>query len=212
MEYTLKHIEAFEQRFRTTFVNSLGGFKSLALIGTINEAGQTNLAIFNSFFHVGAHPPLFGFVVRPDSAERHTLDNIRERKFFTVNHVSAAFYRQAHQTSARYPAGISEFTEAGLTEEFKDGFAAPFVKESAVKIGAELQDVLNVPINGTLIVIAKILTVTLPDGVLEKDGFIDLVKSGSITCAGLDAYYTATPLARLSYAKPNTWPKNKYEE
>lgn len=212
MEYTLKHIEAFEQRFRTTFVNSLGGFKSLALIGTVDEAGQTNLAVFNSFFHVGAHPPLFGFVVRPDSVERHTLDNIRACKFFTVNHVSAAFYQQAHQTSARYPAGISEFTEAGLTEEFKDGFAAPFVKESAVKIGAELQDVLNVPINGTLIVIAKILTVTLPDGVLEKDGFIDLVKSGSITCAGLDAYYTATPLARLSYAKPNTWPKNKYEE
>lgn len=207
MDYTLNDIEAFEQRFRATFINSLGGFKSLSLIGTVGEHGNSNLAVFNSLFHLGAHPPLFGFVVRPDSVERHTLSNIRANSYFTVNHVSAAFYNKAHQTSARYPADVSEFSEVQLTEEYRDGFIAPYVKESPVKIGAVLHDLLEVPVNGTLIVIGKIVHVTLPDGVVGEDGFVDLFSSGTITCAGLDAYYTTSPLARLSYAKPGTWPK-----
>ncbi len=207
MELLQEDIQAFEQRFRTTFINSLGGFKSLALIGTINNKGNTNLAAFNSLFHLGATPALLGFVVRPDSVERHTLKNIRQMKVFTVNHVTAAFYENAHQTSARYPAEISEFSGAKLTEAFKPDFAAPFVKESSVQIGVELHEVIDIPVNGTLIVIGKIVSVTLPDHVLGSDGFVDLVRAGSVTCAGLDAYYTAVPLARLSYAKPDSWPK-----
>ena len=136
-EITLNNILGFEQRYRATLINSLGGFKSVALIGTINSKGITNLAIFNSFFHLGANPPLFGFIVRPDSVERHTLTNILETKQFTVNHIQESFYKQAHQTSARYDSKISEFEATGLTAEYKTGHIAPFVKESAVKIAAE---------------------------------------------------------------------------
>ena len=46
-------------------INSLGGFKSVALIGTKSEAGNTNLAIFSSIFHLGANPPLVGLIFRP---------------------------------------------------------------------------------------------------------------------------------------------------
>ncbi|MFN6039875.1 MAG: flavin oxidoreductase, partial [Bacteroidota bacterium] len=75
-EFNLQDILSFEQRYRATFINSIGGFKSVALIGTKNSSGQTNLAIFNSLVHIGANPPLLGFIVRPDSVERHTLENI----------------------------------------------------------------------------------------------------------------------------------------
>jgi len=73
LEFSSKDIQGFEQRYRARFINSLGGYKSLSLIGTRSRAGNTNLAVFNSFFHIGANPPLFGFIVRPDSVERHTL-------------------------------------------------------------------------------------------------------------------------------------------
>ena len=53
-------ISQMEQRFRASFINSLGGFKSVVLVGTANESGETNLAIFNSLFHIGANPPLCG--------------------------------------------------------------------------------------------------------------------------------------------------------
>ncbi len=203
MRICLNDIEAFDQRFRATFINSLGGFKSLALIGTVNSTRLTNLAVFNSFFHLGAHPPLFGFIVRPDSVERHTLSNIRESGYFTVNHVTESIYRQAHQSSARYPADISEFKATGLTEEYIEHFPAPFVKESPVKIAAQVEQIVELPINGTLMIISKILEVSLPDAALRSDGFVDLQTAGTITCSGLDAYYTTKKLERLAYAKPD---------
>lgn len=46
-----------EDRKRVSLINSLSEFKSLNLIGTINNQGQTNLAIFNSVVHIGANPP-----------------------------------------------------------------------------------------------------------------------------------------------------------
>lgn len=202
-EISLEAIRNFEQRYRATFINSLAGFKNASLIGTISKEGQTNLAIFNSIFHLGASPALFGFVVRPNSVERHTLDNILRTGVFTVNHVSEQIYRQAHQTSARYAAAQSEFDATGLTCEYKGGFRAPFVKESHVQIGAELVRQMPVEENGTLIIIASIQSVYLPEDCVGADGYIDLEQAGSIACVGLDSYHKTTRIARLAYAKPD---------
>lgn len=202
-QFSLNDILNFEQRFRANFINSIGGFKSLALIGTKNSNEQTNLAVFNSFFHLGAHPPLFGFVIRPDSVDRHTLANILNTKEFTVNHVSENFYKQAHQTSARYPENISEFDATNLIAEYKENFHAPFVKESQIQIGAEFLRKIDVIENGTIIIIAQIKLAIIPQDCIEKDGFINIEKAGSITSSGLDSYHTTKKLARLAYAKPN---------
>ncbi|TAE44770.1 MAG: flavin oxidoreductase, partial [Bacteroidetes bacterium] len=108
-------IAAMEREFRRNFVNGLSGFKSLNLAGTVSATGQTNLAIMNSAMHVGADPPLMGLLIRPAVTPRHTLQNLLETGFFTLNHVTEALYVQAHQTSARYPAEVSEFEAVGLT-------------------------------------------------------------------------------------------------
>lgn len=200
--FSFGDIQNLEPRFRTTFINSLGGFKSLALIGTRNKKGETNLAIFNSIVHLGASPPLIGFIVRPDSVDRHTLSNILETGELTINHVQEDFYERAHQTSARYPEGVSEFTETGLTEEFLFGMYAPFVKESVVQIGAAFRQRIDISENGTVMIVAKIKHVVIPEGILQKDGYLDLHKAGTITCSGLDSYYRTEPIARLAYAKP----------
>jgi len=205
-DFSLDNILNFEQRYRGNFINSLGGFKSLALIGTVNEHGQTNLAVFNSLFHIGAHPPLFGFIVRPDSVDRHTLNNILYSKEFTVNHVSENFYKQAHQTSARYPINSSEFEATGLTPEYKKECKAPFVKESHIQIAAEFLRKVDIIENGTLLIVSKIKSVSIPENCIAGDGYIDVEKAGSITCVGLDSYHRTTKIARLAYAKPNVPP------
>jgi len=202
-EFTLNDILAFEQRYRGAFINSLSGFKSLALIGTRNKEGKSNVAIFSSLFHIGANPPLFGFIVRPDSVERHTLSNILETGEFTVNHVREHFYKQAHQTSARYPNDISEFEATDLIEESKAGFFAPFVKESHIKIGASFMQKIDIQSNGTIMIIAKIKFISLPTNCIGDDGFVDIEKAETITCSGLDSYHRTQKIARLSYAKPN---------
>jgi flavin reductase (DIM6/NTAB) family NADH-FMN oxidoreductase RutF len=204
IEFNSNTIAGLEQRYRAMFINSLGGFKSLSLIGTRNHTGQANLAIFNSFFHIGANPPLFGFIIRPDSVERHTLNNILETSIFTLNHVKEEFYQLAHQTAARYPANVSEFEAVGLTEENLSGYHAPFVKESSVKIGAIFRQKIDLEINGTTLIIAEITYASIPSSCLMTDGYVNLEQAGSLTVSGLDSYHRTSSIARMAYPKPDS--------
>lgn len=200
-------IDNLEKRFRTAFINSLSGFKSLGLIGTKDSKDQTNLAVFNSLIHIGANPPLVGFISRPGVVERQTLENIVETGFYTINHVTESFFKQAHQTSARYPKEISEFDATGLTTEYKNDFFAPFVAESHVQIAVEFTEQVYLGINNTVLVIGKIQAVYFPSDCLFEDGALDLEKAGSLTSLGLDSYHKTLKIGRLSYAKPDKMPE-----
>ncbi len=201
--YTSEDIASMEQRYRANFINSIIGFKALNLVGTRSEKGQENLAPFNSIFHVGANPPLIGMISRPDSVDRHTLENIRKTSFYTLNHVHEGMVNQAHQTAARYELHESEFDAVGLETETIANFHAPFVRESRIKLGLEVRQVMPIELNGTVLIIGEVTQIALDDEFIADDGFIDLTKYGSTTVVGLDAYYRPELLKRLSYPKPN---------
>jgi flavin reductase (DIM6/NTAB) family NADH-FMN oxidoreductase RutF len=200
---TSKALNGMEKQFRVHLINSLGGFKSVSLVGTADENGNSNLAIFSSFFHVGANPPLVGLIFRPSPPERDTLRNMIETGFYTINHINETIYEQAHQTSARYEKGISEFEITGLTTEYKNDFFAPFVAESKVQLGIEFKEKLEISINNTTLIIGEIVQIYVPENCMYDDGFIDLEKANTITCSGLDSYHKTIQLDRLSYAKPD---------
>ncbi len=201
--FSYTNIMEMEQRQRAVFINSLSGFKSVCLIGTKNKTNKTNLAIFNSLVHIGAHPPLIGFIVRPNSVERHTLTNIIETGYYTINHINEHIYKQAHQTSARYPQNVSEFNSTGLKEEYQDCFYAPYVLESHIKLGVVFKEKIDFTINKTIFIIGEIKHIYLPTNCLGSDGFVDLEIGNTITCSGLDSYHKTQRLQRLSYAKPD---------
>jgi flavin reductase (DIM6/NTAB) family NADH-FMN oxidoreductase RutF len=190
-----------ETRFRASFINSLGGFKSVIMIGTKNSVGQENLAIFNSLIHIGANPALCAFIVRPDVSPRHTLENIIETGYYTINHINENIYKQAHQTSARYDRNTSEFEAVGLNKIYESDFFAPFVAESKIRLGCEFVQKINIELNGTTLIIGKIVQVSIPENCMLEDGFVDIEKAGSLTVSGLDSYHTTQKLSRLSYAK-----------
>lgn len=202
MKITNTELMQMEQRERAHLINSVGGFKSVCLIGTVDEAGQTNLAIFNSIVHIGANPPLISFIMRPDSVERHTLANILSVGYYTINHLNEGIYKQAHQTSARYPKEVSEFDATGLTPEFKNDFKAPFVAESQIQLGIEFKERINLTINNTIMIIGEIKEMYFPTDCLLEDGYLDIEKAGTIACTGLDSYHLTQRLERLPYAKP----------
>ncbi|TAH25108.1 MAG: flavin oxidoreductase [Cytophagales bacterium] len=191
-----------EQRYRATFFNSIGGFKSLTLVGTINKKKQTNLAVVSSVFHIGANPPLIGMIFRPDSVERHTLENILETGQYTFNHVNENIFKQAHQTSARYPREISEFDACGLSPWYSEGLIAPYVEESNIKLGITFAEKIDLKINGTVMLLGQIKEVIVPENCLSTDGFVDLEKAETLTVSGLDAYHSTSFITRLPYAKP----------
>lgn len=202
MNLNREEISAFEQRYRTTFVNSLAGYRQVVLVGTKSNEGVANLAIFNSLMHIGAHPPLYGILNRPDSVQRDTLQNILETKEYTLNFVRATVFEKAHQTSARYEKGVSEFAEVGFEEHYLDGSAAPFVKEAIVKIAMKLEEIIPIPLNGTKLIVGSIVHVELEDGLVGQDGFVSLSEEEVLLSQGLDAYFVASPIGRLPYAKP----------
>lgn len=191
-----------ETRVRAAFMNSLSGFKSASLIGTIDAKGYSNLAVFSSVIHIGSNPALIGFINRPDSTSRHTLENILETQCFTINHINQHIYQQAHQTSARYPKTISEFEATGLTEEYGTLFKAPYVKESTIKYGLSFAEKHDLRINGTILIIGKVEEIFIPEGCLLTHGAIDIEKAETIAISGLDSYHKTQKIARLSYAKP----------
>jgi len=115
LHFTSDVIENMDKRFRANFINSVTGFKSANLLGSISKDGVTNLAVFSSVTHLGSNPALLGFVTRPTVVPRHTYSNIKENKQFTVNHINSSIIAQAHQTAARYDSEVSEFDATGLT-------------------------------------------------------------------------------------------------
>lgn len=200
---SLDEIMAMEKQKRVHFINSLGGFKSVSLIGTVDNLGNENLAIFSSIFHLGAYPPLIALIFRPNPPERNTLKNILETGFYTINHINEKIYKQAHQTSARYDTEISEFVATSLNSEYKNNFFAPFVAESNVQLGIAFKEKIDISINNTIMIIGEIIQVYVPSDCMLEDGFIDLEKADTITCSGLDSYHKTMQLDRLSYAKPD---------
>ncbi len=202
MQFTSSsHIDSWERFYRANFVNSLTGFKSVNLIGTVNQQGITNLGVFSSVVHIGSNPPLVGYINRPQTDALHTLVNIKSNGYYTINHIQASFLDKAHQTSAKYPAHISEFEAVGLTPEFAEGVAVPFVKESSVKYLLALEDIIPIPANGTSLVIGRIQQVFLKEGIVSNDGYIKLDNAASVCSNGLDGYYTTSLIQRFEYAK-----------
>jgi flavin reductase (DIM6/NTAB) family NADH-FMN oxidoreductase RutF len=200
----IKHIERIK---RLNIINAITGIKPANLIGTISNKGETNLAIFSSVVHLGSNPALLGFVVRPSTEERrHTLENIRENGFYTINHVHEQFVERAHFTSAKFEKEESEFEKCALTEEYLTGFKAPFVKESQFKMGMRFVQSVPIEINGTLLMIGEIEHLVLPDDALNKEGYIDLSKSKSIGISGLNRYYEVKLLDEFPFARPEELP------
>ncbi len=194
-------IETMERRTRTQLINSLSGFKSINLCGTISKEGVTNLSLISSVVHIGANPALMGFIMRPVTVRRDTYNNILETGHYTFNHLNEAIFKKAHQTSARYPVETSEFEAAELTEIYSEVMKAPYVQESHIRIGLEFVEKIPIPVNGTLLMIGKVTEIFFPKNCWLADGYLDIEKAGSITTSSLDTYHRTQKIARLSYAK-----------
>ena len=204
---TKKELEAMtDGRHRARLINCLSGVKTAILIGTVNKENQSNVAVFSSLFHLGANPALMGFIVRPDVSPRHTYQNILDRGEFTCNILGSKFQKSIHHTSARFSEDQSEFKCCGLEEEYIDGFVAPFVKESPLKWSMSLVRVVDIPENGTHMVIGAVEGIFMEKDVRASDGFLNLYEIDPCLVSGLDCYHQVKEGQRYSYAKADQVP------
>ena len=189
-QLTAPDIAAMASQTRALLINSLPGYKSAMLVGTSDTAGQTNLAIVSSHFHLGSRPPLLAMILRPSSgrSERHTLHNLLETQCWTLNGFSLDHAAQAHQTSAAYPKDQSEFDACGFESEWLAEFNAPFIKGSPLRVGCLLREHHPLEINGTHMIIGEVQHLHYPATAQRSDGGLSLDAMGLVAVAGLDTY------------------------
>jgi flavin reductase (DIM6/NTAB) family NADH-FMN oxidoreductase RutF len=196
-----------DDRYRARLINCMSGVKTAFLVGTSDSQGQTNLAVFSNLFHLGANPALMGLIFRPHVTPRHTLENLKETGFLTVNLLASDYQQSIHHTSARFSKEQSEFEGCGLTSEFLGECPAPFVKEAKLKWSLSFVRQIDIPENGTHMIIGAVEDIFVPEDVIKEDGFLDLASLDPCLVTGLDCYHQVTPGVRYSYAKPDHKPQ-----
>ena len=200
--FSSESLDSLDKIYRINLVNSITGYKSANLLGTISNEGIENVAIFSSITHLGSQPALLSFFVRPNVVPRNTYNNIKEKKIFTVNHISKEKIDDAHHTSAKYGEDISEFDKTSLQSEYKKNWEAPFVKDSAVQLGCKYLNEYYLKENGCSMIVASIEIIFIREGLLDNDGWVELSKANIVTVNGLDGYALPKTIKRLKYARP----------
>jgi flavin reductase (DIM6/NTAB) family NADH-FMN oxidoreductase RutF len=202
MIWTEQDIKSAEKVTRLRMINAITGIKPANLIGTQDDAGHHNLAVFSSVVHLGSDPALIGFILRPyGEVPRHTWQNIQATGHYTINHIPESYTQQSHYTSAKFPVEISEFERCGFSPEFVSGINAPFVRESSLKMGLSFLSATEIPLNGTTLVIGKIIHLTIPDEFIDPAGELDLQMAQSTGISGLNTYYRLEKIGQYPYAR-----------
>ncbi len=200
--YHKHEIDQLEHLFKINLINSCSGYKSANLIGTCSTLGNTNVAIFSSVIHMGSAPALLGFIMRPNTVQRDTYENIKNTGIYTINHVHESIVAEAHHTSAKYNTDVSEFDMTALDHAYKKDFQAPFVKGCPIQMAMRFKEEYPIKANGTILVIGEIEDLYFDEILLEEDGLLNLSKGKVATINGLDGYAIPSLKERLPYQRP----------
>lgn len=206
MIYRKQEIAKLDRVKRLKIINSVTGIKPANLIGTRDNYGKTNLAVYSSVVHLGSNPALLGFISRRRTNDAgHTFSNIIENGYYTINHIHPEFIENAHYTSAKFSKSVSEFQRCNLTEEYLNGFKAPYVKESKFKIGMRLKEIIDIKLNNTSFIIGEIESIIIPDEALVNED-VDLEISKGVGISGLNSYYSLKKIGEFPFVRTDNFP------
>lgn len=195
-------LKALDKIYRLNLINSCTGYKSANLIGTRAASGQDNLAVFNSVIHLGSQPAMIGFILRPTTVPRHTYSNLKSTGYFSINQINQNQIEDAHHTSAKYPADVSEFDQTQLEPQTIKPWEVPFVKDAPVQLACQYINEYHIKENDTLLIVGKIVGLYVQENMLGEDGWIRLDQGEVVTINGLDGYALPQLLDRFAYARP----------
>lgn len=163
-------------------------------------AGSTpHPSIFNC---LSADPPILAIGVEnnADMSFKDTGHNIRMTEVFTVNIVSFAIAEAMHVCGAKYPRGVDELKEAGLTAMPGEKVASPFIAEAPAAFECRRHVTLELG-RSRQIVMGEIVYAHYRDGVVDPERLhvdpaaVDAIaRLGGDTCATIrDRFEMLTP-------------------
>ena len=148
--------------------------RPIALVSTIDQQGNPNLAPYSFFNAVSSNPPMLVFSsnLKPGtSPEKDTLVNIKKTQNCVVNIVSHKIVRQMTLSSIAYDYGISEFEKSGLTPLKSEIVKSFRVKESPVHFECTIHDIIALgnEAGAANLIICNILKMHVLKSVLTED-------------------------------------------
>ncbi|MFB2552429.1 flavin reductase family protein [Ensifer soli] len=175
--------------------------RPIALVTTVDEEGRVNAAPFSFFNCLSADPPILALGVEnnPDMSFKHTGHNIRMTEVFTVNIVSFAIAEAMHVCAAKFPRGVDELKEAGLTAVPGTRIAAPYIREAPAAFECRRHVTLELG-RSRQIILGEILFAHYTEGIVDEALHVDpsgidaIARLGGDTCATIrDRFDMATP-------------------
>lgn len=183
------------------------GPRPIALVSSVNRAGQANLSPFSFFNIFSANPPILVFSparrVR-DNSTKDTLHNVLEVPEVVIHAVSHDMVEQTSLSSTEYDRGIDEFVKAGFTAVPSSQVAPPRVAEAPVALECRVNDVVALgdgPGAGNM-VICEVVAIHIDDRVLDEDGRLDQERLDLVGRLGGDWYVRAHGDALFEVEKP----------
>lgn len=175
--------------------------RPIALVTTVDENGNVNAAPFSFFNCLSADPPILALGVEnnPDMSFKDTGHNIRMTEVFTVNIVSFAIAEAMHVCAAKYPRGVDELKEAGLTAMPGTKIAAPYIKEAPAAFECRRHVTLELG-KSRQIIMGEILFAHYGEGIVDERLHVDpagidaIARLGGDTCSTIrDRFEMLTP-------------------
>lgn len=175
--------------------------RPIALVTTVDEQGRINAAPFSFFNCLSADPPILAIGVEnnPDMSFKDTGHNIRMTEVFTVNIVSFAIAEAMHVCGAKFPRGMDELKEAGLTAMPGTKVASPYILEAPAAFECRRHVTLELG-KSRQIIMGEILFAHYAEGIVDERLHIDpagidaIARLGGDTCATIrDRFDMLTP-------------------
>src|ERR1700679_2096701 len=103
-----------EQAYR--LITGVGVPRPIAWLPTLSDTGVVNLAPFSAFTFVSPKPPMLAISVgRKAGIYKDTAHNILSTEEFVVHIADSVLMTAVHESSAEFPADVSEVEQLGLT-------------------------------------------------------------------------------------------------
>tara|TARA_Y100001970_G_scaffold41940_1_gene52124 strand:- start:25871 stop:26725 length:855 start_codon:yes stop_codon:yes gene_type:complete len=180
--------------------------RPIALVGSIDKKGNSNLAPYSFFNAFGANPPIIGFspaLSGRTGLPKDTLINIKETKEFTVSIVNSSMVEQISLSSCEFDKNVDEFIKSGLNK-FESKKIKPFgVSDSYFIMECRLYDIIalgNKPASGNLI-LGEVINFHVDEKILDKTNNIDPFGLDPIARNG-GSWYTDTKKGLFELKKP----------
>jgi len=181
--------------------------RPIALVGSLDENGISNLAPFSFFNAFGANPPIIGFspaLSGRTGLPKDTLLNIKETKEFTVSIVNSSIVEQISLSSCEFDKNIDEFVKTGLTKYKSENIGAYGVQESNFIMECKLHEIISLgenPGSGNLI-LGEVLQFHINKSILTDTNQVDPYKLDPIARNG-GSWYTEAKKGLFELKKPN---------